>query len=242
VARLRAAARGHGGPRRLHPHAPDGVEGERPRRPLHRSDGGLPRVPASLPRRPDRRDPLDPLLPGHQGEQVHDPGRRGVLALPGAPEPVPRLRQGRADPPAPVQPHVQDFHGAGGGGRLRHLPAPGDRPGHLRQLRQRAPVDAAEAPLRHRPDRQGVPQRDHAGELHLPDPRVRADGDRVLRQPPRDGGRAPTGGSRTAWPGSSATGCRRTTCACTSTSGTSWPTTPSAPRTCSTGSRSGGAS
>ena len=40
----------------------------------------------------------------------------------------------------------------------------------------------AEGPLRHRPDRQGVPQRDHPGELHLPHPRVRADGDAVLRQ------------------------------------------------------------
>ncbi len=41
---------------------------------------------------------------------------------------------------------------------------------------------APEAPLRHRPDRQGLPQRDHPRQLHLPRPRVRADGDRVLRQ------------------------------------------------------------
>ena len=40
----------------------------------------------------------------------------------------------------------------------------------------------AQAAVRHRPDRQVVPQRDHAGQLHLPDPRVRADGDGVLRQ------------------------------------------------------------
>ena len=38
-----------------------------------------------------------------------------------------------------------------------------------------------EAALRHRPDRQVVPQRDYAGELHLPHARVRADGDGVLR-------------------------------------------------------------
>ena len=62
------------------------------------------------------------------------------------------------------------------------LPAAGDRAGHLHQLPQRAAVLAEEAAVRHRPDRQVVPQRDHPGQLHLPDPRVRADGDGVLRQ------------------------------------------------------------
>ena len=38
-----------------------------------------------------------------------------------------------------------------------------------------------EAAVRNRADRQVVPQRDHAGQLHLPHPRVRADGDGVLR-------------------------------------------------------------
>ena len=38
----------------------------------------------------------------------------------------------------------------------------------------------AEASVRHRPDRQELPQRDHARQLHLPHPRVRADGDGVL--------------------------------------------------------------
>ena len=41
---------------------------------------------------------------------------------------------------------------------------------------------AQEAAVRHRPDRQDVPQRDHPRKLHLPHPRVRADGDGVLRQ------------------------------------------------------------
>ena len=163
----------------MHPH---GVEGQRPRRQLHRSDGGLPRVPAPLPRRPRRRAAVDSLLPGHQGQQVHDPGRRGLPPLRRTPHAVPGLRQGRAHSAAPVQPHVQDLHGPGGGGRRRHLPAPGDGPGHLRQLRQCAAVHAPEAAVRHRADRQGVPQRDHAGQLHLPHARVRADGDRVLRQ------------------------------------------------------------
>ncbi len=40
----------------------------------------------------------------------------------------------------------------------------------------------AEGPVRHRADRQVVPQRDHAGQLHLPHARVRADGDGVLRR------------------------------------------------------------
>ena len=40
---------------------------------------------------------------------------------------------------------------------------------------------ARQAAVRRRPDRQSVPQRDHAGQLHLPRHRVRADGDRVFR-------------------------------------------------------------
>ena len=230
----------------MHPH---GVEGERPRRQLHRPDGRLPRVQAALPRRPDRRDAVDALLRGDQGQQVHDPAGEAVQALRRAAHAVPGVRQGRADRAAPVQPHVQDVHGPGRGGRRRHLPAAGDGAGHLRQLRQRAAVDAAQAAVRHRPDRQGVPQRDHARQLHLPDARVRADGDRVLREPARDASTAgpptrtgTTGGSRTAWRGSRATACSRRTCGCTSTSRTSWPTTPSARSTSSTSSRSAGAS
>ena len=42
------------------------------------------------------------------------------------------------------------------------LSAPRDRAGHVRQLRQRAADDAQEAAVRHRADRQVVPQRDHA--------------------------------------------------------------------------------
>jgi glycyl-tRNA synthetase len=66
--------------------------------------------------------------------------------------------------------------------RAGRVPAPGDGAGHLRELPERAAVDAAEGAVRHRADRQGVPQRDHAGELHLPHARVRADGDAVLRR------------------------------------------------------------
>ncbi len=47
-----------------------------------------------------------------------------------------------------------------------------------------------EAPVRHRPDRQELSQRDHAAEFHLPLARIRADGNRVLlpsRQRPASG-------------------------------------------------------
>ena len=71
---------------------------------------------------------------------------------------------------------------------LDGLPAAGDRAGHLRQLQERRPARAPQAAVRHRPDRQVVPQRDHARQLHLPHARVRADGDGVLR-PARRGGR-----------------------------------------------------
>ncbi len=74
------------------------------------------------------------------------------------------------------------------GVRLGGLPAPRDRAGDLRQLQERAPVLAQEAAVRHRPDRQGLPQRDHARQLHLPHARVRADGDRVLRPARRGAG------------------------------------------------------
>ncbi len=68
-------------------------------------------------------------------------------------------------------------------GRVRSaLPAPRDGPGHLHQLQQRHAGLAQEAAVRHRPDRQELPQRDHARQLHLPHARVRADGDGVLRQ------------------------------------------------------------
>ena len=58
----------------------------------------------------------------------------------------------------------------GGWGVRPGLPAAGDRPGHLHQLQERAGQLAQEAAVRHRADRQVVPQRDHPGQLHLPHP------------------------------------------------------------------------
>ena len=81
--------------------------------------------------------------------------------------------------------------GPGGGAGVGGLPAPGDGAGDLHQLQERAAVRAQEAAVRDRPDRQVLPQRDHPRQLHLPHPRVRADGDGVLRPARRRGGVAP---------------------------------------------------
>ena len=72
------------------------------------------------------------------------------------------------------------------------LPAAGDGAGHVRQLRERLTSMRKQPAVRHRADRQVVPQRDHAGQLHLPHARVRADGDGVLLQP----GAASSSGTR----------------------------------------------
>ena len=85
-----------------------------------------------------------------------------------------------ADRAAGVQPDVQNHRRRVGRGRGRGLSPPRNGPGHLRQLQERLRQHAGAGPLRHRPDRQELSQRDHAAELHLPLAGVRADGDRVL--------------------------------------------------------------
>ncbi len=92
-----------------------------------------------------------------------------------------RNRRVRPDRGARLQPHVRDHDRPGEGVRLDRVPAAGDRAGDLHQLQERAPVLAQETAVRDRADRQVLPQRDHAGQLHLPHARVRADGDGVLR-------------------------------------------------------------
>ena len=105
---------------------------------------------------------------------------------------LPQLRHPRRlDRAAPVLRVAEDLpRGHRGRGRPA-LPASRDRAGHLPQLRQRRHQRTQEAAVRHRPDRQELPQRDHAGQLHLPHARVRADGDGVLRQAGRGRGVAP---------------------------------------------------
>ena len=95
-------------------------------------------------------------------------------------------------------------------------------------------------PLRHRPERQVVPQRDLSRQLDLPHPRVRADGDGVLL---RAGHRRRSGSSTGAPSASAGTSrsweCAAHACACATTSRTSWPTTPRPPPTSSTSTPSG---
>ena len=61
-----------------------------------------------------------------------------------------------------------------------------------------------QAAVRDRPGRQVVPQRDHAGQLHLPHARVRADGDGVLRA----AGPRPSAGTSTGWSSAWSGTCR----------------------------------
>ena len=97
-------------------------------------------------------------------------------------------------------------------------------------------------PFGHRADRQVVPQRDHARQLHLPHARVRADGDRVLRARPATPRPGTRSGSTRACSGTSTSASAPTTCACARTTPTSSRTTRPAPATSSTSSRWAGAS
>ncbi len=151
----------------------------------------------------------------------------------------------------PISPQARPFNlmfkTTVGAGRHRRrlgarLPAARDGAGDLRQLRQRARHHAPQAAVRRRADRQGVPQRDHARQLHLPHARVRADGDRVLRASPARTRRRTRSGSTRARSGTSTSGCGARTCASASRPRTSWPTTPSAASISSTASRWAGAS
>ena len=65
---------------------------------------------------------------------------------------VPELRQtGHVHRTSAVQPDVQDACRPDRGRRRRRLPASRDGAGHVRQLQQRAQLDAAQATVRHRP-------------------------------------------------------------------------------------------
>ena len=104
-------------------------------------------------------------------------------------DPMPRVRR-RTHRGAQIQPDVQDLHGPGRGHRERGLPASRNRAGHFPEFRQHRRHAAGKAAVRSRADRQIVPQRNHARQLHLSHPRVRADGDGVLRQAGRGRGGA----------------------------------------------------
>ncbi len=182
-------------------------------------------LPQALPRRQPHRG-----LRGAQGPHGRErPRRRAVPELRhegpvhraegllGSREDLPRRRRRRVGPA---------------------LPAPRDRAGHLRELRERAHGLPQEAAVRHRPGRQGVPQRDHARQLHLPHARVRADGDRVLHAAGRGAASGSSTGSRPAGTGSSTSASTPPTCAGTTCPKRTAPTTRPARSTSSTSSAS----
>ena len=154
----------------------------------------------------------------------------------------PALRLDRVHRGPRLQPDVQDPRRPPGGRGRGRLPPPRDGPGHVHQLRQRAPDHPDEAALRHRPGGQVLPQRDHPAELRLPHPRVRADGDGVLR--PAGRGRAVVrvlaGRAVPLVPRPRAS--PPTSCACATTTPTSCPTTRRPPPTWSSSSRGAGTS
>jgi len=59
---------------------------------------------------------------------------------------------------------------------------PRNRAGHLRAVQERARNVAPEGAVRYRAGRQGVPQRGHPAQFHLPLARVRADGTGIFHQ------------------------------------------------------------
>ena len=194
-------------------HVAPRVGGVRPRRGLLRPAGRMRELPPALPRR--------------------SPAGAARLS---------ELRRNGVQRAEAVQHDVQDAHGAGRRRLRRHLPASRDRAGDVRRLPAGADRRAQEAAVRDRADRQVVPQRDHAGELHLPHARVRADGDGVLRRARHRRRVVRLLGERAApvVPGPRAS--RRTSCGCGRTIRTSWRTTRSPRPTSSTSSRSAGRS
>ena len=128
-------------------------------------------------------DPLVQCLGKCKRRWREDHLREAVAAEGGDPDgeiKLPRVRR-RAVRAAQLQPDVRDARRPGRGRGLRGLPPPGDGAGHLHQLQERPRLRPQEAAVRDRPGRQVLPQRDHPRQLHLPHPRVRADGDGVLR-------------------------------------------------------------
>ncbi len=149
---------------------------------------------------------------------------------------------GTLDRAPPVQPDVRDERRRRRRRFEQGLPPPRDRPGHLRQLQERARHLPREAAVRDRPGRQELPQRDHAAELHLPLARVRADGDRVLLPPRRVGSLVRLLAEDAVRLVRPATASRATGSASATTTRTSSPSTPAPRPTSSTPSRSASAS
>ena len=174
-------------------------------------------------------DPLVECLNCHQ--------RFRADHLPGPPR-VPELRADGLHPAEELPSDVQDEHGSDRGRGEHRLPASRDRAGDVRRLRHDPAGEPEEDPVRDRADRPVVPQRDHAGELHLPPAGVRADGDGVLRRAGHRRGLARVLDRGADAAGGPTSDSARTISGSASTTPTSSPTTRSAPSTSSTGSRS----
>ena len=159
------------GPGRRHPHEPRGVGGLRPCVHLQRSPHRLQGLQDAPPGRQAHRGLVRREWPRRRECGGHD--QRGAGALhPGQRRDLPRLRQGGLHRHPQVQPHVQDPPGRHRGQQHRGLPAPRDRPGHLRQLPRHPAHHPQEAAFRSVPGGQVLPQRDHPRQLHLPHPGV----------------------------------------------------------------------
>ena len=136
---------------------------------VHRSADRVPALPPPLPRRPARGG-----VRGAQGT------RRPRTAWPRS---LPQLRHPRpVDRAEAVQRDAEDLPRPGRGRAAVHYLRPETAQGIFVNFLNVLNTVAQEAAVRHRADRQELPQRDHARQLHLPHPRVRADGDGVLRR------------------------------------------------------------
>ena len=152
----------------------DGAAAPRHRRPRRRHPRRRPQVWEASGHLANFTDPLvdcrnckERLPP----RQARGPGHLPELRQAAAPSPRPASSTSCSRPtPGPVE-------GAGAEVYLR----PETAQGMFVDFKSVLETTPQEAAVRHRPGRQELPQRDHARQLRLPHPRVRADGDGVLR-------------------------------------------------------------
>ena len=138
------------------------------------SSRAAPAGAATGPTTSSRRPPAGRRGPEPGGAHEDHRGRR--------PDKGPRRRRAGLRPGPALQPDVRDVHGAGQGPGERGVSEAGDGAGDLRELQERLADEPGQGAVRDRPAGQVFPERDHTRQLHLPHPRVRADGDGVLRR------------------------------------------------------------
>mmetsp|Transcript_25012 Transcript_25012/g.50899 ORF Transcript_25012/g.50899 Transcript_25012/m.50899 type:complete len:363 (+) Transcript_25012:609-1697(+) len=99
-----------------------------------------------------------------------------------------RKRQAHPDHAPRFQPNVPNQRRGHVRRLLRRVPSSRDRPGHIHQFQKRPWHLPLQDPLRHRSDRQGVPQRNHPPQFHIPFQGIRTDGGGILHPPGGGGG------------------------------------------------------